>query len=147
MSAACVKIACGGGRDVAGAEELDVMIRKLRELPGLVKRAAPDVADAVKASIERTIEAGTTSDGKAWAPRKADGGRPLEGAEKALAVAAVGTRVYARLSGHVARHHLGRAKGGTYREILPTTSKLPAPMADGIRRELVRHFDDAMRGV
>ncbi len=131
---------------MAGADELERMIAKLREIPGLPKRAAPDVADRVRESLERTIAAGTTSDGTPWAPRKADGGRPLEGAEKSLAVAAVGTRIFARLHGHIARHHRGRAKGGTVRPILPTSSTLPRPMADAIRRELVRHFSEIVKG-
>lgn len=128
------------------AGELDDMIRKLRAIPGIVERASTDAADAVRGELERTIAAGTTSDGQAWTPRKLDGGRPLADAAKALYVAPVGTRIYARLTGHIARHHLGRARGGLERPILPTTGKLPAPMARALRKVLVEHFTETVKG-
>ncbi len=128
------------------AGELDAMIRKVRALPGLAERAADDVSDAVKASIEQTITAGTTSEGEAWKPRKLDGGRPLADAAKALYVAPVGTRIYARIAGHIGRHHHGRVKGGLARPILPTTSKLPKDMSRAIRDVLVDHFNQTMKG-
>lgn len=121
------------------------MIAKIRAVSGLARRAAPDVAEAVRDELERTIAAGTTPEGEAWKPRQA-GGRALVGVEKAVAVAVVGTRIYVRLAGHVARHHLGRARGGVERRILPV-GKLPPRMADAVRRVLVQHFEDAVRGV
>jgi hypothetical protein len=126
------------------ADELAAMIRKLRAVPGIAERAAPDVADAVRADLERTIAAGTSATGEPWAPRKEDGGRPLAGASKALAVVAVGTRVYARIAGHIGRHHLGRARGGVYRRILPTKG-MPPRMSLAVRRALAEHFRRTIR--
>lgn len=128
-----------------GFAELDAMIAKVRAVPGLARRAAPDVADAVRAELERTMAAGTTPTGTPWAPRKDDGGRALAGAEKALAVAPVGTRIYARIAAHWARHHLGRAKGGTYRQMLPQKG-IPPAMVQRIKRALTDHFNGTIRG-
>lgn len=128
----------------AGLDKLDEMIARINALPGLAQRAAPDVAFAVEAELERTIGAGTTPDGEPWAPTK-EGARPLAGAAKALGVAAVGTTIVVRLTGPEARHHLGRARGGVVRQIIPT-DKIPAPMATAIGDVLTRHFGEVTRG-
>lgn len=127
-----------------GYAELDAYIARLRALPELARRAAPDVADAVRDELRRQITAGTDPTGRPW-QRTEDGRQALATAADALTVGAHGTRVIMRLRGHIARHHLGRAKGGTVRRILPTAG-IPAPMARAITRVLVDHFRGAMRG-
>lgn len=122
---------------MSGLDELDAMIAKCRALPKLAKRAAPDVAEAVRKAILETVNAGADTEGKPWAPRK-DGGRPLEHAAAAVKVAAVGTRILARVAGPEARHHSGRAKGGTMRGIIPT--RLTPRIADAARKVLAEHF-------
>jgi hypothetical protein len=129
----------------AALAQLDAHIARVRRLPGLALRAAPKAAQAVEAEIERTIAAGTTSDGKAWAPKKVGSGKPLAGAAKALAVVAIGTKVYVRLRGVEARHHLGRAKGGVEREIIPTKG-IPPKMGKAIADVLAAEFDSTMGG-
>lgn len=123
---------------MSGEDQLDAMIATIRKLPELGKQAAPDVAAAVEADLQRTIAAGTTPDGKPWKLTQ-DGERPLTGAAKALAVVAVGTTVFVRLTGPEARHHLGRGRGGVVREVIPT-KRIPAKMATAIRSVLERHF-------
>lgn len=128
-----------------GDAELEAMIRKIRAIPGLARRAAPDVAEAVKAELEKTITAGTAPDGKPWQALKYGGGRPLTGAGKALFVAAVGNRVVCHVRGHIARHTLGRARGGIVRRVLPLKGVPPA-IARAIKRELAAHFIAHMQG-
>lgn len=118
--------------------ELDAMIAKIRRIPEIAKRAAPDVAEALRATILETINAGTTPEGEPWAPRKEDGGRPLAGAARALKVAPIGTRIFVRIAGPEARQHLGRARGGVRRGIIPTS--LTPRMAERVREVLARHF-------
>jgi len=127
-----------------GFADLDAMIARVRELPELGRKAAPEIAEALEQEIEKTIAAGTDSLGNPWQARE-DGGRPLATAAKALVVVPVGTRIVARLTGHIARHHLGRAKGGIYRPILPT-SGLPPAFARRTRAILVDHFNAIVRG-
>lgn len=126
-----------------GFESLDAFAARLRSLPELAREAAPEVGEAVRDEIGRQIAAGTDPDGKAWEPR-ADGGQPLETAGKALAIATVGPRIIVRLRGHVARHHLGRSRGGVERPILP--SKITPTLGRAITKVLARKFAERMGG-
>lgn len=125
--------------------ELDAMIARLRELPKLATEAAPDVAASVEREIEAQISAGVDPNGRAWAPKKDGTGKPLRTAGKALAVVPLGSTIYARLRGHVARHHLGRARGGTVRQILPVDG-IPPRIISAIRTVLAEHFTNKMGG-
>lgn len=125
--------------------ELDAMIARIRELPELARRAAPDVADAVKAELARTIAAGTTAEGEPW-PLTKRGERPLATAADDVRVANIGTRILARIpQGHIQRHHRGRAKGGIARRILPT-GPIPPAMARVINQVVTDHFNQMMKG-
>lgn len=123
---------------------LDAYIARIRALPELGRRAAPDVAQAVKLELQRQIAAGVDPDGRAWLLTES-GHKPLETAAAALTVGAQGSTVTMRLRGHIARHHRGRVKGGVVRRIIPTTA-IPAPMARVIRDVLVEHFGEVMHG-
>ena len=79
-----------------GAPDMDAMIAKLEALPGMVGRAAPAVAEALDAELQRNIAAGVGPDGTPWRATK-DGREPLVSAGDALTVKAVGTVVLARL--------------------------------------------------
>jgi hypothetical protein len=128
---------------MAGAEQMDDMIARIRAIPNLAKNAAPDAAAEVLRTIRETIGAGTDCDGKPWAPRKEDGSRPLKNAARAVKVAPLGTRIFARVYGAEAKHHLGTAKGGVIRGIIPT--HLTPTLTHRIRAVLVRHFDETVR--
>lgn len=126
-----------------GFAELDAQIARLRAMGELPRRAAPAAAEAVEDVLHRQIAAGVDPNGKAWEPRQEDGEKPLRNAAQALAVVAVGTTVFARLKGPEARHHLGTAKGGTVRRILPVRG-IPAPMARVIANALAEEFRQMM---
>ena len=127
-----------------GFAQLDAMIARVRALPAIAERAAPAVADAVREELQRTIAAGESADGKPWAP-KADGGKPLANAAAALGVVAVGKVVIIRLRGPEARHHLGWAKGGKQRPIIPI-DQIPPAMARRITGVLAAEFKKTIGG-
>ena len=124
--------------------ELDALIARVRKLPELAQRAAPDVARVVEAELHRTIAAGTTPYGEPWKLTQ-DGAKPLVHAADALAVVAVGTTIYVRLTGPEARHHLGRGRGGVKREVIPTRG-IPPRMAAPIRAAIGRCFTELVKG-
>lgn len=126
-----------------GLTALNAHIAKVEGLPQAARRAAPAVAEALEAELRRTIAAGTTPDGVAW-QRREDGGKPLGTAAKSLAVVAIGSRVFARLRGHVARHHRGIAKGGIERPILPM--RLTPRLGELVRREVLEQLQAHMGG-
>jgi hypothetical protein len=130
---------------MSGHDELQGMIESIRRMGELGITAAPDVARVVDAELRRTIAAGTTPDGQPWQERQR-GGKPLQNAGDALFVAAVGGTVYVRLKGPEARHHRGTARGGVMRQVIPSSSRLPAPLASKIKAVLVEHFDAAAGG-
>lgn len=128
-----------------GDAELDAMVAKIRAIPGLARRAAPDIADAVHAELDKSIAAATAPDGTPWPARKLDGGKALADAGKALFVAAVGPRIVCHVRGYIARHTLGRARGGIVRRVLPAKG-IPPAIAKVIRAELVARFNAEMKG-
>ncbi len=125
-----------------GAAALEAHIARLRQLPGLVQRAAPEIARAVELELRLQIGAGVDPSGKALV-RTAEGKQPLRGAAAALEVHVVGTVVVCSLTGVEARHHLGWVKGGIRRQILPT-GRIPDPMTRAIRKVCVKHFEQTM---
>lgn len=127
-----------------GLAQLDAHIARVESLPGVLKSAAPEVAEAVEAELLRQIASGTDPDGKAWQARE-DGGAPLATAGKSLAVVAIGTRIFARLRGHVARHHLGTARGRIERQILPGKD-LPPSMGKAVGAVLLSHAAAHLKG-
>lgn len=129
---------------MAGQEQLDEMIARIRKIPAIAKDSAPEAAGEMLRTIRETIAAGTDCDGKPWAPRQDDGGRPLKNAAAAVKVAPIGARIFARVYGPEAKHHLGRARGGIIRGIIPT--HLTDTLAERIRAVFVRRFDTTVKG-
>lgn len=129
-----------------GEEAFARMLATVRALPTLPERAAPDIAVAIKAEIERTIAAGTAPDGTPWAPRKKDGGAPLRKASSALYAGAIGRVIYVRVLGTEARHHIGTARGGVRRQIIPTSVTLTPAIKTAIGDTLKRHFHELVAG-
>jgi hypothetical protein len=103
---------------MSGDSDMSRMIAKLRALQAMPANAAPKVAVAVRESLQSTIDASTTAYGEPW-ELTVDGRKALKTAGKSLRVTSIGHRVFAALSGHVARHNNGTAKGGTKRRVLP----------------------------
>lgn len=127
-----------------GLAQFDAHIARVESLPRVLKSAAPEVAEAVEAELLRQISAGTDPEGKAWQARE-DGGTPLATAGKSLAVVAIGARIFARLRGHIARHHRGIARGRIERQILPG-KELPPKMAKAVGEVLLSHAAAHMKG-
>lgn len=121
-----------------GLEKLDAKLAFLAQLGRITDEVMPDVADVVKDELERTTAAGTDPYGEAWQRRK-DGGQPLEGAAKHIRVAPIGRRVFVRVTGYIARHHRGRARGGIERPVLPADG-IPPAMSRRIKAAVVAHF-------
>jgi hypothetical protein len=127
-----------------GDAELERMIAKLRALPDLVREVVPDVADVVREELTRTIAQATTPEGHTWNPTR-EGRKALATAAQHLRVTSLPPRVFVVLTGHVARHSLGRARGGVQRRVLPR-GKVPAAMAARIRKVLGEAFRTHMVG-
>jgi hypothetical protein len=130
--------------NAAAFAALDAHIARVKSLGEVVSGAAPEVAEVIEDELKRQISAGTDPQGKAWEPRKEDGGKPLATAAQHVTVVPVGTKVFARIKGHVARHNVGRAKGGVVRRILPT--QLPDGWAKRIKQVMAERFQQHMGG-
>jgi hypothetical protein len=124
--------------------ELQDMIDSLHRLGELPEKLAPKVAAALLTEVSASVARGESPDGKAWQPTK-DGKRPLQNAAKALRAEAVGTVALLILEGPEVRHHLGSAKGGVQRQILPSR-KLNASAVRALQRVAAESFSGVMRG-
>jgi hypothetical protein len=124
----------GDARNAVAMAKLDDVIARLRACGTVPEEAAAAAAEVTHAELTRQIAAAETPAGSSWPERK-DGGKALATAGKALVVRSAGTAVYARLFGHVARHHKGTAKGGVRRQILPheITPRLRTAIGERLR--------------
>lgn len=131
----------GSESGITGLEDLERLIRRVRDLPEFVDQAAPKAARATHEQLNLTIRAGQNAYGNAWAPLKSGPGRPLERADRAVRVGAVRTRIIIRVTGIEARHHTGWVKGGTQRDIIPLPQfPLPEPIRDAITKVITETF-------
>ena len=123
--------------------EIEDWIRKLEDLEHmevseLIRKALVDHAVA-------TTTAATDADGRKWAPRKADGGRPLVGALNAVSSYVTDKTAGVKVSGINARHHRGWIRGGVKRGIIPTRSSLPQQLNLRIIKRLSDRFVEIMK--
>lgn len=127
----------------SGIAELDSMIERLRTLagPDVARRVASKAAPGVDKALKTTANAGKTSEGKAWAPKK-DGGRPLVHAADAIATKSAGNMVIATLSGPTVFHHYG-AGGKPQRPVLPDNGTVPP----GVRKAVLEAASAVFREV
>lgn len=126
----------------SGHAELAAYLRRLRALPTLAERAAPEVADALGREMTAQIARGEGPNGRKWKRTEA-GQLPLQGAAANLRIRPVGTTVVMRLDGHHARHHLGAVKGKVVRRILPTGG-IPDPLTKAIKVVVTKEFKRTM---
>jgi hypothetical protein len=127
-----------------GLAAIDSILERLRKLPGIARRAAPNVARVVERELRSQIAAGSAPDGTPWQETQ-DGRQPLRNAGSALSVRAVGTVVLAKIEGVYARHHRGWVRGGVRRPILPS-AKAPEPIVRAVREVVADEFRETMRG-
>jgi hypothetical protein len=123
---------------------LEELIGKVEGLKELALRAAPQVAKVVEAYLRKTIAQGTDPYGTPWAPRKLDGGRPLQHADQTLTVTALGQHVITQIDGIDARHHHGWVKGKTKRPVIFTKPALPPELVAEIRRVLEAEYQKTL---
>lgn len=76
-----------------GDAGLDAMIAKLRKIEGLPGDAAREIAPLLLEAVKKTANAGTTPDGRPWAPRKKDGARALVNAADHLSFRVLGKAI------------------------------------------------------
>ena len=128
-----------------GDGALSALIARFRSLGRLPADAAKLAAPLVEEAVKATAAAGTTPDGKAWAPRK-DGGRPLVHAADALSAKAVGSTIVVTLTGPEVFHNAGNGHVEK-RQILPDGGAgLPKNVAAALTKASKLAFDDAMKG-
>ena len=121
---------------MTGDTALDEMIARLRSLPARVRDIAPAAAEACAKVVAGNIAAQRDPDGKPWLASK-DGKPVLVDAMKNVSVSAVGSVVLFRVSGPEARHHLGAAKGGVVRRLIPLRA-MPASIAAAIKSAVLK---------
>lgn len=130
------------GGNALGFAALDAEIRRLRELAKLPEQCALPVAEALRDEVAAAVARGQGADGEPLELTK-EGQRPFQGILRALSAAAAGTVAIVRLEGPIALHHLGRARGGITRRILPTR-KLNAPVVRALQRVCAERFERVM---
>jgi hypothetical protein len=111
---------------------LEEMIAHARSLERLNERAAEIAAPLLEARLKASAAAGTTPDGKAWAPTKR-GARAMPGAARAVSVRAIGPTIRVSLDGVEVFHNFGRPGHEERRQIIPDNS---GTMPDMVREVL-----------
>lgn len=119
--------------------ELDARVAQLRELQRVARDELPrELGRVVQRHVLEAVRAGRSPDGDPW-PRREDGDRALRDAADGIRVdvsrATVAVSITKR---HLELHHLGRARGGVRRPLLPTTitPRLRAALDAATRRVL-----------
>lgn len=129
--------------NAAAFAALQRKVQQLRDVPNLARKAAPEVAERVAKIIRRNIDVGVGPDGKSW-QRTAEGDRPLKNAAQAVTVAAIGTLVQVRLSGHHVYHHYGKTRGAVKRPVIPWKLE-PGPLTEAIEDTLREHVREGLK--
>jgi hypothetical protein len=125
--------------------DLDGILDRLRAFEGLVKDAAPEVADALQAKVRENVANQVDPDGHPWPAPKDGSGRVLVNAAAAVTTKATGTTITQSVTGPEALHHTGEARGyrggsarlGGYRRPLIPWKNLPGPFKAVVRRVLM----------
>lgn len=136
------KTARGGAQVADGSAVLRDHVRRLRKLAGFGGASAEKVARALKSEVRKQVAAGLGPDGRPLQLTQ-EGKRPLQKADEAITVDAVGSTVVMRTMGHHARHHHGAVKGKIKRLLLPTAD-IPKPMVRAITRVMNGEFRKIM---
>jgi hypothetical protein len=131
----------------AGYAELDAMIERVKSLGELPETIAAAAAPLVEDAVRKTASAGTTPDGEAWAPRKADGSPALRNAAQAVHASARGTLVVLELGATSTGSAKVQAIQNAQRPILPRSgSDLPATVLGAVQKAATSSWSKAMGG-
>jgi hypothetical protein len=125
---------------------LDEMISSLRGLVKIEERAAAIAAPLLEQHLKSTASAGTSPDGKAWAPTK-KGGRAMANAAAAITTKAFGPVVRVTLSGPEVFHHYA-VRGEPRRQVIPDTGVDATPAVTAVLdKAMAQAFDELTGGV
>lgn len=123
------------------------MIHSLRELASreeVEKRVAKAAEGTLQASLEHTLAAGQSPEGRAWEPRKA-GGRAYANAASRVTTKASGNLLRATLEGPEVYGHFG-ARGMPVRQMLPDAGAgMPPSVESALESAAEQVFDEALR--
>lgn len=100
---------------MSAAASLDAFIAGVEQLRGMNELSAKEAEPGVLAAARATASAGQAPDGKPW-PKKADGGKALEGAAGAIKSSAKGSRVELAIEPPWTYHHHGAGGSSTTKE-------------------------------
>lgn len=125
-----------GAANTEGFAELDRQIQRVRRIGDLPERVAPVMAEELERELLRQVRSGKGPDGQRL-PLTEDGRRPLQSISRGLTVRAIGTTVIAALAFPFSLHHLGQARGGKVRQVLPT-KQLPRSVVRALERAVQR---------
>lgn len=126
-----------------GSAELEAMTARIRSLGTLARDVARASVPEVEKAARKTAAAGTDPEGKAWAPRKSDGGRALANAAEAVTARAIGTVVQISLAAIETYHQRSKSHA---RRVIPDGKGLPAAIAKAIDDTARKIFDAKMGG-
>jgi hypothetical protein len=98
----------------------------------------------ILAEVKRTAEAGTTTLGESWAPRKKDGARALVHAATHITVKTSGSVVTLVIRGPDAIHNDGNLPHTPARRILPDYSNLSPPILAILQKVSADLFEEIM---
>lgn len=116
--------------------EIDDIIAQLRAAPERARELLPEMAAEVQLVLAENIAAERGPDGTPW-PATKDGRHALKNAAGDLTSQVVGTAILVTLQAPSSLHHLGIARGGVRRPILPSKG-IPAPVAEALGRVVKR---------
>ena len=127
---------------MSGFAELDQMIRKVRNIPGIVERAAPLAGQRADQALKQNLQAGIDPNGNAWKSTK-EGKRPLKNAASSVELKVVRSILLWTIKGHHYHHNKGTSRLPK-RQILPV-GDIPKSMSHAIKTALVEAFKREVR--
>ena len=128
-----------------GELALDAMIAKLRRARMIAVEAARIAAPKLEAEIKRTAAAGTTPEGKPWAPLKYSGQRALVKASEFVSAKQFGSTVALILTGAYVLHNFGTGHAEKRRILPERGAPLPERMRAICAAAAKQAFEQAMR--
>ena len=123
-----------------GIEDMIAAHRSLERLPERVAELAAPLLDA---AIKATAAAGTTPDGKAWAPVKASGARSNVHAAEHISTRALGDVVRMVLDGPDVYAHFGKRGIQEPRTIIPLAGgAIPVVVSEAIDKATAQAWSE-----
>jgi hypothetical protein len=121
--------------------EILASLRAFGDSEKVARLVAAKAEKTLAASLEKSLAAGTSPEGKPWAPRE-KGGRAYQAAASRVAVKSYGNLVSAVLSGPEVYGHFG-AHGMPERKMLPDAGAgLPKSVSDALILAATQVFDE-----